>query len=262
MLTSCSVPRLLAPLLLGLSLSACAPDAPAPDPEEAQVTEAQEPEAEAGRRAAFWEMPSYAERVLSNSFVSVYRYTLAPNDTLSMQEGTKWVVYAPAGAALVEGENAFALAPNAARLFTSPGVLHNAGADTTRLVLFERTENDLPDRITEANAGRFLPDEALDLDQVGGDAVQILVAEHDVLVSRLTLQSGDTLPLQSGFSRVIYALSDYTVQRFGAQGFGGAGGDMIASRKAGDAVWNTASNFAAENVGDSAVEALVVAYYK
>ena len=243
------------PLLAALALSACAADVP--------IEPALEAEADQPVERAYWELPSYATRALSNPYVSVYRYTLASGDTLSLQEGSAWVLYSLNGAALDDqGDDQFVLAPDAARLVLQPTVLTSIGSDTAEVVVFERTENPLPDRITEANPGRFLPDEALDLDQVGGDAVRVLVAEQGVLVSHVTLKPGDTLPLQSGFSRVIYALSDYTVQRFGTQGFGGSGSDATLSRKAGDAAWNTASNFAAENVGSETVEALVIAYYR
>ena len=252
-----AVSLIAVPLLAALALSACAADVPAKPQPAPEAAEAERP-----AERAYWELPSYATRALSNPYVSVYRYTLASGDTLSLQEGTAWVLYSLNGAALDDQGDAFVLAPDAARLVLHPIVLTSIGSDTAEVVVFERTENPLPDRITEANPGRFLPDEALDLDQVGGDAVRVLVAEQGVLVSHVTLEPGDTLPLQSGFSRVIYALSDYTVQRFGTQGFGGAGSDATLSRKAGDAAWNTASNFAAENVGAETVEALVIAYYR
>ena len=262
MLTS----RTLLLAAVALSLGACAADAPQAtmdaSADAAPRAEAL-PEAEERPDWGEWVMPSYAERALSNAYVSVYRYAVAPGDSVVLQEGESWFVFAEAGARLADDAGAaVSIAPENGELFERPTRLRNAGDETVPLVVVERTANPLPDRVKDGNPGVFLPDEAVQLNELGTDAVRVLSSEGGVLASHVRLAPGDVIPLHSGFSRVIYALSDYSVQRFGVQGFGGAGSDATVTRRRGDALWNTASNFAAENVGSTDVQALIVAYYE
>jgi hypothetical protein len=210
-----------------------------------------------------WVLPSYGTRSLSNAYVSVYQYLVPPGDTVALWEGENWIVYAEDGASLgsAPGGN-MSMPADGAHLFAEPTVLRNTSPDSVRLVVVERTANPLPDRLKDANPGTFLPDEAVQLSELGSDAVHVLAQGDAVLATLVRLPPGEVIPLHSGFSRVIYALSDYTVQRFGVQGFGGAGSDATVTRRRGDALWNTASNFAAENVAGTEAEALVVAYYE
>ncbi len=244
-------------LVPALALLSCERVEPAPPDDAAPVAQAaaDDPETLGG------DLPTYAERLLSNPYVEVSRFELPAGGSVGLKNGAGWVVYALGPAAVsVDGGPGQTWAAGSARAYDAPTRLTNGGDGPASLVFFERWRNALPDR-PEGEDLRF-PAELTRLNEIDSPAVDVLVADSSVVVARVSLAPGEVLPTHSAFSRVVYALSDYRVERFNSEGFGGASGDVTLERGAGAVGWDTALNYAVENVGDTQLEALLVAYYR
>ncbi|WP_412062282.1 hypothetical protein [Rubrivirga sp. IMCC45206] len=248
--------------LFALLLAGCAdaaddpvPDAPAP-PMARPEAPAVDPEALGG------DLPVYAERLLSNPYVEVSRFALPPGRAVALRTGKNWVAYALSDAELrVDGEPE-TWAAGSAVLYTEPARIENVGADSARVLFLERWANPLPDRaLPGQDPDLRFPAELTRLNEIDNEALEVLVADDRVVVARVTLAPGTALPTHSAFSRVVYALNDYTVERYNSEGFAGTTADGVVARRAGAIAWDSALNYGARNVGEAPSETLLVAYY-
>ncbi len=86
-----------------------------------------------------------------------------------------------------------------------------------------------------------------------GDGVQHLFANDYVEVHRVTLEPGDGLPLHSGDARLIYSLSDYTIE------WTERGETTTKTWREGDVHAHEALEHAVRNTGNTIADFLVVA---
>lgn len=253
--------RFLAILLVAV-VAGCADSSETPTSDSATaveaVAQADDPEALGG------EMPAYAARLLSNPYVEASYFALPPGQSVALQNGQNWVVYAYSDAALsLDGAaSPTSLAAGSATFYDEPVRLTNTGDEDAELIFFERWDNPLPDRREGPDPDVRFPTEMMRIDELDSPAVNVLESNDQVGVARVSLAPGEGLPPHSAFSRVVVALSEFDSQRSRGEEFGGDSPDVRVHRDAGSVTWDTARNYAVENVGDTPSETLVVAYYQ
>ncbi|MDT0633066.1 hypothetical protein [Rubrivirga litoralis] len=232
-------------------------DRPAPlVTEPVQPPEAADPETLGG------DLPSYAARLLSGPYVEASYFALPPGASVAMQNGENWVVYAYSDASVTVDDAPTEWAAGSAAFYDAPTRITNAGDADAQLLFFERWANPLPDRREDPDEDIRFPYELTQIDRIDSPAVDVLVSNDDVGVALVTLAPGESLPPHSAFSRVVVALSEFEEERSQGDEFGGDSPDVRVQGEAGSVSWETARNYAVENVGATPSETLVVAYYE
>lgn len=122
----------------------------------------------------------------------------------------------------------------------------NAGTRTAEWVVFERKTVELPpadDLYTDI-------EEDLSLNET------ILLFENDLFkVTKVRIESGMAIPEHEGRNRVVYSLSNYTIEYKSEDDE-----DRTREFQTGDVHWHRAAEHSVDNVGDTTAEFLIVVY--
>lgn len=191
--------------------------------------------------------------LLENDYVRVAQVTLAPGEGQAPHEGGTRLIYALSDYNIDWQQGGEDLG----KKMWSRGDVHthkpgshaavNTGDSKAEWVVFERKTAELPTC------------EGLSLDKdvsaVGGEAVEVVYEDENFRVIEVALNPGDALPMHDGVNRVIYALSDYTIN------YGTDATEALEKRfNKGTAHWHEGCQHAIENTGDSEARFLVVAF--
>lgn len=232
---------------IALAATACSPDG------EVAEGDAESPVTEGGADAVIEDIavahPDEVRVAFENEYVRVLRFDVPAGAALPAHEGRRRVVYALGDYELEWAEDDEA--PQR-RGWTEGDVhvhdagvhaLRNVGTTTASFVVFERLDTALPAAAGESHSPADLPNGA-----------RLLLTEPDLQVLEVELAPGDGQTTHPGGWRVIYSLTDYTIEW--------EEGDEIGEPtwSAGDAHWHEPGPHRAENVGDSTARWVIVTF--
>ena len=192
-----------------------------------------------------------ADVLLQNDVVRATRVELAPGDSLAPHEGGARVVYAltPYTVRFDQGGKTTDETFVAGNVHGHPAGRHglvNTGTTPAEFVVFERLEG------TALPAPAGAVPEALP--NAAGTTDEVVFADDEAEVHRVTLQPGAALPPHRGLARIIYSLSGYSVELKGEDG------TRDRSFTAGEAHYHDPGDHTVENTGDAVAEMLVVEF--
>lgn len=201
------------------------------------------------------ELPSrMATTVLENAYVRVKKMTLSPGADQPLHEGGPRVVYSLTDYKMSwrEGEG------EPTEKAWSAGDVHwhdagthaaaNIGQSQAVFLIAMRTDQELP-ACDEAKAL------SNDVNKVSPDKAEVLFENEHTKVTKVTLEAGAEIPEHAGANRVIYALSDYSIN-FASD----KEGTGEHSFEAGEAHWHEACTHSLANTGSTTAEFLVLAF--
>lgn len=185
--------------------------------------------------------------VFGNEYAEVFLLTLPPGDSLPAHGGSARAVYSLSDYTLryVAGADTTERAWMTGEAHVhAPGehAIWNTGTTEARLLVVARTDAALP-------AGTLADAPAAD------GPVRLLVDDDAMRVTAVTLAPGASLPKHPGLSRIVYALSDYTLEY--------ASNDAAAESKvftAGTAHWHDADEHTLTNSGTTEARFLIVQF--
>lgn len=193
--------------------------------------------------------------VLENKFVRVLKFDIAPGVTLAEHEGHGRLVYSLTEYTLKWLEEGH---PETTKSW-KPGDIHahkalrhgltNVGETPAKFIVIERTDAVLPDN-TQAPADT----DAAGLDH---DHANALFDNDTFRVVKVTLAPGESQPAHDGGWRVIYSLTDYTIEWHEDEA-----APVQKSWMEGQAHWHHPSSHSAKNIGETTAEWLVVTLKK
>jgi quercetin dioxygenase-like cupin family protein len=216
------------------------------------VPPAEAPEAEAVADIAT-AAPQEVSVVHENEWARVMRFTLEPGSELPRHDASDRAIYALSDYTIewTEGDEAPTdKSWTAGQTHWHAGGQHavrNTGSSVAQFLVFERRGVALPSEAQtsdEAQTGPSSPEHG-----------QTLLDNEAARVTEVTLEPGQSTGRHWGGYRVIYALSDYTIQW--------AEGDadpVEVSWSEGQAHWHQPADHEVENTGDSPARYLVVTF--
>lgn len=197
--------------------------------------------------------PESLSVVLENDWVRVMRLTLEPGSGLPRHDALDRAIYALSDYTIewTEGDEATtekSLAAGQAHWHAGGShAVRNTGSNVAQFLVFERREAALPAEAPTA-------DEA----QVGMSSHEhdeTLLDNEEVTATEVTLEPGQSTGRHTGGYRVIYALSDYTVEWTD-----GNADPVEVSWSEGQAHWHQPADHEVENTGASPARYLVVTF--
>lgn len=201
------------------------------------------------------ELPSrMATTVLENPHVRVKEMTLSPGADQPLHKGGPRVVYSLTDYKMSwrEGEG------EPAEKSWSTGDVHwhdagthavtNTGQSEAVFLVAMWTDEALP----ACDEEKALDN---DVNKVSPDKAEVLFENEHAKVTKVTLEAGAEIPSHTGANRVIYALSDYSIN-FASD----KEGTGEHSFEAGQAHWHEACTHSLSNTGETTAEFLVIAF--
>lgn len=214
-----------------------------------------EPKTDSLSTEAATELPSrMATTVLENPYVRVKKMTLTPGADQPLHEGGPRVVYSLTDYKMRwrEGED------EPMEKSWSAGDVHwhdagthavtNIGESQAVFLVAMRTDQELPACDEEKALNN-------DVNKVSPDKAEVLFENEHAKVTKVTLEAGAEIPQHTGANRVIYALSDYSIN-FASD----KEGTGEHSFEAGEAHWHEACTHSLSNTGKTTAEFLVIAF--
>ena len=196
----------------------------------------------------------YAETPYETAYADVHRIDLPAGEAIAPHKGGPRIVYSLGNYALSFETDGM----TTDRTFT-PGDVHahegsvhaveNTGDQPASFIVFERVDGELP----EASPSGEMIDA---VSMPDGATHEVLLDNDRMTVHRIALEPGTSLPPHYGHSRIVYALSDYTVTFIDPD----SDGRTERSFSAGDVHDHEPGMHAVENTGDQRAEYLVVAF--
>jgi len=197
---------------------------------------------------------AHATTPFQTDYAHVHRIDLPPGEALAPHEGGARVIYSLNDYTLgfetdgAPSEKTFA----AGDVHYHDSGVHsvtNGSDQPAQFVAFERIDTSLP----ETDAGG----ETLDaVSTPDGATHEVLLDNDNVVVHRLTLEPGTSVPPHYGVPRIVYALSDYTMTFIDPD----SDERTETSFSQGDLHDHEAGRHAVENTGDQQAEYIVVGF--
>ena len=196
-------------------------------------------------------VPNLASLVLENDYVRVVKFTLGPGDELPWHNGDRRVIYPMSDYTLEWSEGD---APPTRKEWTA-GAVHfhdaathaakNTGSTEAQYLVVSRKPIPLP--VIETYA-----EEVEDAAEADADHSEAVFENDQVKVIEVHIPPGERQPTHHGLSRVIYALSDYTIAYTSDR----SKTEETTVTK-GEAHWHEADAHAVENTGESEAHYLI-----
>lgn len=196
---------------------------------------------------------AYATTPYETAYADVHRVDLPAGAAIAPHEGDPRVIYSLTSYTLRFETDSTAIEQTfeAGEAHYHAGSIHavdNTGDEPASFMVFERT-GPLPEAVSVG--------ETLDAVSIPDGATHEVPLENDhVMVDRIALEPGASLPAHYGYPRIIYALADYTLA------FIDPDSDARTERSfaEGDLHDHGAGMHAVENTGDQRAEYIVVAF--
>lgn len=191
--------------------------------------------------------------ILENNYAEVTRVVLEPGDEQEAHEGKDRLIYSLRDYSIEwmeGGEDLGTKDWKKGMVHYHESGLHAAknNSDTSaEWLVFARKDAMLPE------CGENTLEK--DVSSVSGEYTEVLFENDRFKVTRLLLPAGEEVPMHSGINRVIYSLSDYTVE-YETE----SEGVTEKSFQAGDTHWHEACMHRMKNLGQTDAELLIVAY--
>jgi quercetin dioxygenase-like cupin family protein len=192
--------------------------------------------------------PESVSVLLDNDWVRVLRIEVAAGSELPRHDAGDRVVYSLSDYTIewAEGdepaEDKSWAAGEAHWHAGGPHALRNVGPDAAEFLVVERKQAALPDVEIDPEAVPSSPENS-----------STLLENESVTVAEVELEPGETTGRHTGGHRVVYSLSDYTIQWTE-----GDAAPTEVSWSEGDAHWHVPAAHEVENVGDGPARYLVV----
>lgn len=200
------------------------------------------------------EAPQHSKLVFENEFARVVEFYLKPGEKLPMHQGGKRLVYALTDFSIQWKEGGEVSSKDWTRrdIHWHDGIPHaveNIGDTDAYFVVFTRQEQPLP------STGEY----TVSMDAVVCDTTHTsMVFKNDyVCVAEVNIPPGEKQPMHQGINRLIYSLDPYKI-RYTSDKMG----IKESSMEAGEVHWHTADAHAVENIGDTPVSYLIIAFLK
>jgi quercetin dioxygenase-like cupin family protein len=193
--------------------------------------------------------------VLENDWGRVMRFTLEPGSELPRHDASDRAIYALSDYTIewTEGDETPTekswTAGEAHWHAGGPHAVRNTGSSVAEFLIIERTGSELPaeaQAADEAQAGPSSPEHG-----------RTLLDNEAVSVAEVALEPGQSTGRHWGGYRLIYALSDYTIQWTE-----GDAEPIEVSWSEGQAHWHQPAEHVAENTGDTPARYLVVTFLR
>lgn len=196
----------------------------------------------------------YVETPFETAYASVHRVELPEGAALSPHEGGARVVYSlqPYTVRFKTEETTTERTFDADEAHYHSGGVHevaNTGNEPAAFLVFERTDGALP---STASSGKTLDEVSLP----EGATHEVVFDNDRMAVHRVALASGTELPAHYGATRIVYALTDYTLTFVNAED----GERTERSFSAGDLHDHEPGEHRVENTGDRRAEYLAVVF--
>lgn len=195
------------------------------------------------------------EVLFENDYSEVVKVRLAPGQALASHQGEARVIYSLSDYSIQweeNGQDEGIKSWKAGDVHAHVAGQHsakNTGDTTAEWLAFIKKEAELPD--SEEN---MLEN---DVNTVASELSTIRFENDSYKITEVNLPAGQSIPTHSGINRIIYSLSDYSLQYDSNRE-----GSEEKSFKAGEAHWHEASEHALKNIGMTEARFLVVAYKK
>jgi quercetin dioxygenase-like cupin family protein len=191
--------------------------------------------------------------IFENTYTQVVKVTLAPGEQQPIHDGANRVIYSLTDYVIDWQEQGQKLGEKTWKKgdvhFHEAGThaAKNTGTTTAEWLVFAKKEAELPD--CEDNTL------AKDVTTVAATMTRVLIDKDAFKITSVKLPAGESIPMHSGFNRIIYSLSDYQVAYESNKE-----GKSEKQFKTGDVHWHEACQHALENTGTTDAEFLLVAY--
>lgn len=218
---------------------------------ESEQSESEEVDTTATAEEAAPKAPT--QLIFENEYTKIVKVSLEPGETQPLHEAPERLVYSLSDYTIDWSEEGV----NMGVKEWKKGDVHyhgagehsarNVGETIAEWVVFQYKAGDLPpcgDNTTSE-----------DIASLPGDFARVLFENDLFKVNLATVEPGQSVPIHAGVNRVIFALSDFTMEytREGEE-------DDIHDFQMGEARWQDACRHSSKNVGDTKAEFLVVAY--
>ncbi|SRR6056297_284018 len=191
--------------------------------------------------------------IFENDYAKISKISLAPGESQPTHEGESRVIYTLTDYSIDWEEQGKKLGTKTWK----KGDVHfheagkhsatNNGATTAEWLVFTKKNTDLPEcgENTVQN----------DVTSVSPDFSQLLFENDDFKFTQVNLPKGESIPMHSGINRIVYSLSDYTLN------YESDTTEKLKKQfKSGDTHWHEACQHALNNTGDTDASFLVVSY--
>ncbi len=199
-------------------------------------------------------MPDNASVAMENDYVRVLHITLPAGTEQPMHKGNARAIYS-----LTDYQIAWTKGEETGTKTWKAGDAHwheagehaakNTGTGAAEFIVVERTDSELPACDEEALEN--------DVNAVASDFAEVIFENESVKVTKVMLPAGEMIPEHSGINRVIYSLSDYSIDYTSDKE-----GNMQKSFTPGEAHWHEACQHSLKNMGESEAQFLVFAMKK
>jgi len=193
--------------------------------------------------------------LFENDYTKVAKVILEPGQEQQLHQGGARVIYSLNDYTIAWEENG----DNLGQKEWKKGDVHshqpgthkakNTGSKTAEWLVFGRTQKELPP-CENYDSGE-------DVNSIKPDAASVLLDNENFKAMQVTLNSGDSIPNHNGINRIIYALSDYSLEYTSDKT-----GTVNKDFRAGDVHWHGACKHSLKNTGASDAKFLVLVYKK
>lgn len=194
----------------------------------------------------------HPQMVFENEFARAVRVLLDPGQKLATHDGVDRLIYSLTDYTIEWIENGESLGERN----WSAGDIHMHGADTHAAInIGPRTAEWMAfARISDLPDGEQTDIEH-DVTSLDGQFAELLFDDELFRVTKIKLEPGEAILPHEGTHRIIFSLSDYTIQYDSEKT-----GTRERSFESGDVHWHELGTHSLENIGDSIDEFLVIAY--
>jgi len=191
--------------------------------------------------------------IFENVYAKVSKISLAPGQVQPIHQGGSRVIYALTNFSIDWEEQGKKLGTKTWKKgdvhFHDAGkhAAKNNGTTKAEWLVFTKKNKDLPD------SGENTVEN--DVTSVSPDFSKSLFENEAFKITKVNLPKGESIPKHSGVNRIIYSLSDYTLNYKSD-----AKGKTDKAFKSGDMHWHEASQHALQNNGETEAKYLVISY--
>ncbi|MHA7832169.1 MAG: cupin domain-containing protein [Flagellimonas sp.] len=201
------------------------------------------------------ELTTQIAPLFENDYATVTKVSLEPGQEQELHQGGERLIYSLNDYTIAWEENGNDLGEKSWKKGDAhshaPGMhkAKNVGNEVAEWLVFTRTGTELPpcDKYDDGN----------DVNSVKPESTSVLLDDEYFMAMQVTLNPNESIPDHNGINRVIYALSDYSIEYMSDHA--GSGNKTF---KKGDVHWHEACKHSIKNIGTTTAEFLVVVYKK
>ena len=193
------------------------------------------------------------ETVFENDLARVVMVSLQPGQELASHDGSERIIYSMTDYTIewiVNGESEGEKTWSTGDVHVHEADTHaavNTGSERANWLAFVRKTDQMP--------GTDMQSLENDVNSLEGDFAEMIFDHESFRVTEVRLAPGESIPSHEGIHRIIYAMSDYTLE-YEADDTG----LIERSFEEGEAHWHVPGTHRMNNIGDTEAHFLVVSY--